>query len=237
MPGREPPISFLISAEHASRHVPKPWQSLFAGHRFVLASHRGWDPGSGELARALAAALDAPLLEGRFTRLLVDLNRSAGHPRHFSEFTRGLPAAEKRELVERYWQPHWDCYRQYLESLPGQIIHIACHSFSPEMDGKTRRTDIGLLYDPSRPLEAQFCRTLGAALRSRLPELAVHMNQPYRGVSNGMGQQHRRDYDDSRLITLELEINQRLIGLANWTACRKPIAEAIAEAVAETRPT
>ena len=134
--------------------------------------------------------------------------------------------------------PNYDC------SVMGRSFEFAAHGVTL---GVTLRADLGIsrfqagppftLYDPSRPLEAQFCRTLGAALRSRLPELAVHMNQPYRGVSNGMGQQHRRDYDDSRLITLELEINQRLIGLANWTACRKPIAEAIAEAVAETRPT
>ena len=225
MPGREPPVSFLISAEHAGNQVPQPWQELFAGHQSVLYSHRGWDPGSGELARALATALDAPLLEGRATRLLVDLNRSAGHPRHFSEFTRGLPSAKKRELVERYWQPHWDRYGEYLQSLPGQIIHIACHSFSPAMNGKTRSTDIGLLYDPSRPLEAHYCRTLGSALRTRLPDLTVHMNQPYRGVSNGMGQQHRKSYGDSRLITLELEINQRLAGQVAGLA--EPIARAI----------
>ncbi|MDT8410336.1 MAG: N-formylglutamate amidohydrolase [Wenzhouxiangellaceae bacterium] len=227
MPGREPPVSFLISAEHASNQVPKPWQHLFAGQRSVLDSHRGWDPGSGELARALAAALDAPLLEGRFTRLLIDLNRSAGHPRHFSEFTRGLPPAEKRELVERYWQPHWDCYGECLESLPGQIIHIACHSFSPVLDGRSRRTDIGLLYDPSRPLEAHYCRTLGTALREALPEFTIHMNQPYLGVSNGMGQQHRRLHDDRRLVTLELEINQRLVARPDWNFIRRSIAGSV----------
>lgn len=206
-----PKQSFLISAEHAGNLVPARWQALFAGDQSVLHSHRGWDPGSGELARALAAALDAPLLEGRFTRLLVDLNRSAGHPRHLSEFTRDLPPAEKRELIERYWQPHWNRYGEYLESLPGQIVHIACHSFSPEMNGKTRSTDIGLLYDPSRSLEARYCRALGTALRSALPEFTTHMNQPYLGISNGMGQQHRRRHADRRLITLELEMNQRLV--------------------------
>ena len=229
MPGRKPPVSFLISAEHASNQVPESWRPLFAESPDVLNSHRAWDPGSGELARALNEALDAPLLEGRVTRLLVDLNRSASHPRRFSEFSRSLPEAQKKELVDHYWQPHWDRYGDYLDSLPGKIIHVACHSFSPAMDGKPRGTDIGLLYDPTRPLEAQYCRLLGTAMRGVLPDLTVHMNKPYRGVSNGMGQQHRRHYDDRRLITLELEINQRLVARSIWKTCRQRIAEVIAE--------
>lgn len=232
MPGRKPHISFLISAEHASNLVPERWKPLFAGHGPELDSHRGWDPGSGELARTLARALGAPLLEGKVTRLLIDLNRSADHPRRFSEFTRGLLPAQKRELVERYWQPHWDGYGGYLDSLPGQIIHIACHSFTPILGGGNRKTDIGLLYDPSRQHEAHYCRTLGNALRTTLPDLTVHMNQPYRGVSNGMGQQHRKACDDNRLITLELEINQRLASSPEW----KPIIETTIETIADTVP-
>lgn len=228
MPGRESRISFLISAEHGSNHVPPLWQPLFNGAEDVLRTHRGWDPGSREMAESLACALDAPLLAGKVTRLLIDLNRSAGHPGRFSEFSRGLPQREKRLLVERYWQPHWNSCRDRLHALPGKIIHIACHSFTPELDGKTRRTDIGLLYDPSRPREAYYCRTLGSALRAALPEVTVHMNQPYLGISNGMGQQHRRLHPDTRLITLELEINQRLFLRTDWTDIRNRIVQAIA---------
>ena len=204
-------ISWLITAEHASNRVPERWQSLFAGHELVLDTHRAWDPGSLELARTLAGALDAPCLEGRVTRLLIDLNRSARHPRRYSEFTRSLAPELRAELEQRYWTPHWDGYRQLLDTLPGRIVHLACHSFTPVLDGKVRRTDIGLLYDPARPLEAGFCRALGRELRRRLPELRVHMNQPYRGISDGMGQHHRRYFPDRRLISFELEINQRLL--------------------------
>lgn len=204
-------ISWLITAEHASNRVPDRWRPLFAGHEEVLESHRGWDPGSAELAQALAAGLHAPLLQGRITRLLIDLNRSAAHPGRFSAFSRGLPPADKADLIERYWQPHWSGYRSQLDALPGHIIHLACHSFTPILDGRTRTTDIGLLYDPSRPIEARYCRTLGERLRRVFPDLRVHMNQPYRGVSDGMGQHHRRFHADRRLITFELEVNQRLL--------------------------
>ena len=217
MPGRQSgpaclTISWLITAEHASKRVPARWQPSFRGRQDVLKSHRGWDPGSLELAQGLAGGLHAPLLQGRITRLLIDLNRSADHPGRFSAFSHDLPPADKADLDERYWQPHWSRYRSALDTLPGQIIHLACHSFTPVLEGRIRTTDIGLLYDPSRPIEARYCRALGQHLRRAFPDLRVHMNQPYRGVSNGLGQQHRQHHPDDRLISFELEINQRLLG-------------------------
>ena len=32
----------------------------------------------------------------------------------------------------------------------GRAIHLSSHSFASELDGKPRRADIGLLYDPAR---------------------------------------------------------------------------------------
>ncbi|MDT8439359.1 MAG: N-formylglutamate amidohydrolase [Wenzhouxiangellaceae bacterium] len=223
-----PAISWLVTAEHASNAVPERWRSLFVHDPGLLHSHRAWDPGSAELARALAVSLDAPLLEGRITRLLVDLNRSANHPRRFSELSKALPAADRDRLVGDYWQPHWDRYRRHLEQLPGRIVHVACHSFTPVLDGRVRSTDIGLLYDPSRPIEAAFCRALGARLCATFPELRIHMNSPYRGISNGMGQQHRRLFPDRRLITFEIEINQRLLGSVHWRALLSGLARQLA---------
>ncbi|MFU8833523.1 MAG: N-formylglutamate amidohydrolase, partial [Wenzhouxiangella sp.] len=127
-----------------------------------------------------------------------------------------------------YWHPHWSRYRQYLDTLPGRIIHIACHSFTPVLDEKTRSTDIGLLYDPSRTVEAAYCRALGALLRNAFPELRIHMNQPYRGTSNGMGQQHRRHYPDGKLITFELELNQRFVAFPLWADIPITIARFVA---------
>jgi predicted N-formylglutamate amidohydrolase len=191
------PVSALISAEHASNAVPAAYQSLFAGAEAVLDSHRAWDPGSGELARDMSRALGVPLLEGQVTRLLVDLNRSRGHPRHLSEFSRLLEAPERERLIDHYWTPHWQAFRQAIERADHPLIHIACHSFTPELDGVVRRTDIGLLYDPSRPREKAWCRAFAGQIRQQLPGLRVRMNNPYLGTSNGMGQQHRKHFADS----------------------------------------
>lgn len=237
MPGRESPVSALISCEHATNAVPSRWSSLFAGQRDLLESHRGWDPGSLDLARDLADALDAPLLVGRVTRLLVDLNRSAGHPRRLSNLTRTLPQADRQLLIDDWWAPYWQSFRETIEAQPGQVIHIACHSFTPVLDGQVRTTDIGLLYDPARPGERDFCRQLGAALRHRLPKLTVHMNRPYRGVSDGLGQYHRKIYDDRRLITFELEVNQRLVDGPDWDRVRAGIVGCVVDSMGRPHST
>ena len=232
MPGRQPPVRALITAEHASRRVPAAYRHLFAGAESVLSSHRAWDPGTGRLARELADKLELPLLEGQVTRLLVDLNRSAGHPRQFSEFSRRLDTDARQQLLERYWQPHWQAFRQAIESEPGRLIHIACHSFTPVLDGVTRRADIGLLYDPSRAPERDWCAALARRIADHLPNLKVRMNYPYRGTSNGLGQQHRRLYGPDRLLTMELEINSALLSSPEWRAIRQHLIAAVRTAFA-----
>lgn len=232
MPGSKPPVGVLITCEHASRHVPARFAQLFAGRESELAGHRGWDPGTAELGRALARRLDAPLLAGRASRLLIDLNRSARHPHRFSEFTRGLPPGERQSIERDWWLPHWRAYREFVEAAAGRVVHIACHSFTPVLDGRERKVDIGLLYDPSRRPEKRFCRSLAREIGSRLPQLRVRMNVPYRGTANGLGQQHRRVFGPDRLVTVELEVNQALVGREDRPEIMACLVEAVAAALA-----
>ena len=51
------------------------------------------------MARALARDLRAPLVTSTVSRLVIDLNRSIGHPQLFSAATRGVPAAVREEIV------------------------------------------------------------------------------------------------------------------------------------------
>ncbi len=229
MSARKSPVSPLISCEHASNAVPRQWQHRFQGQQALLNSHCGYDRGSLYVAQSLASSLDAPLLSGNVSRLLVDLNRSLDHPRHFSELTRSLSVGERSRIDIEYWWPHWQRYRRYLRELPGRIVHIACHSFTPVLNGKLRTADVGLLYDPARPREKAWCRTLGESIRRHMPQLRLKMNYPYRGTSNGMGQQHRHCFDDHRLITIELEFNHALCDREDWTALVSWLVQAVAD--------
>jgi predicted N-formylglutamate amidohydrolase len=232
MPGSQPALPVLITCEHASRAIPARYARIFAGRESDLAGHRAWDPGTAELGRALARRLDAPLLAGRASRLLIDLNRSAGHPRRFSEVTRRLAAGERERIERDWWLPHWRAYREFLERAHGRVFHLACHSFTPVLEGRERPVDIGLLYDPSRGPEKRLCRRLAAEIAARLPRLRVRMNAPYRGTSNGLGQQHRRVFGPDRLVTVELEVNQALVCSEDWPATMAGLVEAVTAALA-----
>jgi len=236
MPGSKPPVSALITCEHASARVPAYWQRLFCGQTEVLASHRAWDPGSLDLAEALARHLDAPLLAGQVTRLLIDLNRSSGHPRRFSEWTRGLPESDRVRIERSWWLPHWQVFGQFIRSNPGQVVHIGCHSFTPVLAGRRRRFDIGLLYDSRRWAERRLCRDLAGRLSARLTGIRVRMNQPYRGTANGIGQQHRRLYGPDRLLSVEVEINQRLVRRGDWGVVLAAISTELAELIRAWSP-
>ena len=105
--------SFLVTCEHGGNRVPAPCRRLFRGQQRLLDSHRGYDPGALVMAKALADALSAPLVSSTVSRLVIDLNRSIGHPRLWSSATRGAPRELRTSIVERHYRP----YRAEVERL------------------------------------------------------------------------------------------------------------------------
>lgn len=231
-------VAFLITCEHGGHRVPARWRSLFEGADDVLASHRGWDAGALPLARSLARALDAPLRASTVTRLLVDLNRSPRNPRAFSDWTRGLPREHRVELLDRWHAPH----RAAVESdvadrVVGRelrVVHLAIHTFTPSLDGVTRRADLALLYDPRRRRERALSAAWAAALAERLPDLAVRRNDPYRGAADGLTTWLRRRHPAAAYLGIEIEVNQRLLGRAGRFPGR--IKDALVRGLAQALP-
>ena len=229
MPRDAGPIPVLVTCEHGGNRIPAPYRRIFAGAGDVLASHRGWDPGALPLARTLASALGGRLRTATVTRLLVDLNRAPGHPRVFSEFTRGLSRGERGKILERWHAPHREAVVADVGELSVStrpVIHLGVHSFTPVLDGVVRRADVALLYDPSRRSEAALCSAWVQELRRLLPDLAVRRNQPYRGVSDGLTTSLRRHFAGEAYLGIEIEVNQRLLGANGRFPVR--IADALA---------
>lgn len=201
----------IVTCEHGGNVIPRPFRHLFQGHGDLLASHRGYDLGALGYARKLAARFDAPLFSATTSRLLVDLNRTPGHPRLFSEMTRSLDVATKKAILETYHRPHWQRVQAAIrESLKAGrwVVHIACHSFTPVLDGRVRAMDVGLLYDPRREAERRFCDQWKEALLDQAPDLCVRRNAPYKGVSDGLAT-HLRTLLPRNYLGIELELNQR----------------------------
>ena len=202
----------VITCEHGGNRIPAPYRELFGVERELLATHRGYDAGALIMARLLAREFAAPLLASTVSRLLVDLNRSVGHPHLHSEATRQAPAEVRQRILKQHYQP----YRTQAEHLVrraiadhGQVIHLSSHSFTPELDGKVREADIGLLYDPRRPGEAELCARWKASLAACAPALTVRRNYPYYGKGDGLTAWFRRRLPPDTYVGIELEINQK----------------------------
>lgn len=221
--------ALLITCEHASNAVPARWAPLFdsPAARDALHSHRGWDPGAADLARALSSRPPGPrtsdsgprsppfCLFGTATRLLVELNRSPGHPQFWSDFTRGLPPTEKAAVFREVYAPFRRAalreIRRLCAAARGPVFHLSVHSFTPELDGETRDADIGLLYDPARPLEVRWADAWDAALRLSAPEWRVRRNAPYAGTDDGHVTHLRTLFPPDAYAGMELEVNQALL--------------------------
>lgn len=228
----------IITCEHGGNRIPAPYLPLFSGRRDLLDSHRGFDPGALTVATGLAKAFRAPLVASTTSRLLVDLNRSIGHPQLFSAATRSAPAETRRQILDHHYRPH----RRKAEHLVAQAVgrgdravHIASHSFTPELGGEVRNADVGLLYDPGRYGEAEFCARWKHMLTALAPELRVRRNYPYAGKADGLTAHLRRRFDESHYLGIELEVNQGILSAAGarWRALRCALIDSLRAAAAQ----
>ena len=206
-------IALVVSCEHAGNRVPTECRALFRGKQRILDSHRGWDPGALEVARALVRASEAPLVANNVSRLVVECNRSVGHPQLFSEFTRRLAREERTRLLDRYYHPHRGAVEAVVKSAlrtHARVVHVGVHTFTPVMNGRTRSADVGLLYDPSRSEETHFVDVWMHALHWEAPLLRVKKNYPYRGWTDGLTTTLRGTFGARRYLGIELEVSQAL---------------------------
>jgi len=213
----------IISCEHASNRIPETLSHLFSSEDELLASHQGFDIGARQLAEFLSTSLEAPLHLAPYSRLVVDCNRSLGHPALFSMFTRPLPPLERETILFRHYHPYRQAVLQsVLDTVQqaGAALHIGVHSFTPVLHGKKRAADIGLLYDPARMPEKNICSWLSQSLNKKMPQFRTRCNYPYRGVSDGLIPTLRRSFLPERYIGIELELNQALYdrGKDCWSA-------------------
>ena len=65
---------FVFTCDHASNFMPPEFGSLGLPEA-ELSRHIAWDPGALPVARRMAEALDATLIEACLSRLVIDCNR------------------------------------------------------------------------------------------------------------------------------------------------------------------
>jgi len=196
----------ILTCEHAGNKIPAEWRKQFQPPRDILESHRGIDIGAKKISLYLEKALKCPFFLYENTRLLIELNRSLHHPKLFSEYSKNFTKEEKQKLIETLYLP----YRMLVEKEIRKrkpVLHLSIHSFTPVFNGIVRDIDIGLLYDPGRKKEREFC----LALKNKLPkEYRVKLNRPYHGRADGFTTYLRKVFKENDYLGIEIEVNQKI---------------------------
>ena len=176
--------SYIFTCDHASNALPAGFGTLGLPEE-ELSRHIAWDPGALPVARLLAEALDAPLVETRLSRLIVDCNRPLDAPDlvpPVSETTTipgnaSLGPAERAARVAMSWQPFHDAVEALVEKRLAdgrQVRLVSVHSFTPVYKGVSRPWEIGIIHDEDTRLAAPLIAALKA-----VPGITVGVNEPY----------------------------------------------------------
>lgn len=233
--------SFLLVGDHAGKLIPTALGDLGLPTG-EIERHIGWDIGVAELGRLLATALDAPFIAQRYSRLVIDCNRTPGRADAMPEVSDatavpgnvGLGEDDRAARVAAIQLPYQRAIGAELarrDATGVATILVALHSFTPVMGGVARPWHSGVLHDLGN---TRFATAMIEQLRGE-PGMTVGDNEPYRmDVIDYTIPFHA--YPKERPY-LELEVRQDLLGneagVAEW--CERLARLLPAAAVAANR--
>jgi predicted N-formylglutamate amidohydrolase len=231
----------VIVCDHASNHVPAGLAALGLATT-DFARHIAWDPGALGIARTLAARLDAPLVAGGVSRLVIDCNRdpsAADSIPQRSEDTAvpgnaGLAPGDRQWRVASVYEPFHDAIDAVLAEKAAPVAVIGIHTFTPVYKGERRPWHVGILFDRDRRLAAPLLADLSAD-----PKLVVGANEPY-SPADRVYHTLDRHAQQRGWPSVMIEVRNDLAATqADETAWGERLAEAIARALdgaLETEP-
>ncbi|MBL3575934.1 N-formylglutamate amidohydrolase [Rhodovulum sulfidophilum] len=223
---------WLVTCDHATNIVPPCVNGGSLGITPAdMARHIAWDPGAAGVARALAERLDAPLVLSRFSRLVIDPNRSEDDPTLVMRLydgtvipaNRAIDEAETDRRIRTFWRPyHTEVAR--LAARRSDTVLLAIHSFTPQLKGRPPRPwQIGILH----AADDRLARPLIARLRAE-GDLCVGENEPYGGHLPGDSvDRHAEAFGRPNvLVELRNDVIAAPADQAAWAARLAPILEA-----------
>jgi predicted N-formylglutamate amidohydrolase len=178
------PSPIVLICDHASNHLPSRYGSLGLTSA-DLRKHFAWDPGALAVSRHLSELLDAPLVRGCLSRLVIDVNRDPSDVDSIVETADGVKAPGNANLsqVERQGRVA-EIYTPYHAAIEDLLVGrarqgrrsalIAIHTFSPILGGVARPWHCGVIF----ALDSHMGESLIDKLRSEAC-LLVGVNEPY----------------------------------------------------------
>ena len=175
----------LIIADHASNYVPREKNNLGLSN-FFLNQHIAFDIGVKELSLDLSNRLNCKVIQGNYSRLLIDLNRDLDDPTVIPEIVDrkiipgniGLSKSEVRFRVKKIYSKYHHEIDQTIKNKKVKVI-LSLHSFNPIFKNKRRTLEFGILSNEDKNLSSIIIKQL------KLQKLSVGDNKPYSGNLTG----------------------------------------------------
>ncbi len=231
----------IISCEHGGNQIPACLGDLFKDKQQLLQSHLGWDPGALLLAEKIAARFHCPFVFEKTSRLVVDQNRSLANRRLLSKITTSLSKEQREKIIFGIYKPYRIAITSSIDNLlkkHRRVYHFSIHSFTPVLNGVSRKADMGLLYDPKRGIEKTLCLKLIRRLQNEIPGICIRRNFPYKGTSEGLTTALRMRFNSRNYAGIEIEMNQlhALKKTELWSIVMEKLPCCLGEAIGADRP-
>lgn len=208
---------FLLLADHAGNAVPKRLGDLGISAK-DMNRHIGIDIGIHGVSQQLSELLDAPYLYQRYSRLVIDCNRTPGNPTSIAPVSDSTRIPANQELsaediamreAEIFW-PYQYAIGNQLAAMQNNGLSptvIAMHSFTPKHGDypNPRPWHVGVLFNRDERLAGPLISLFGDE-----GDLIVGINQPY-AVEESVDYAIPVHCERNGLIHVELEIRQDLI--------------------------
>ena len=149
--------ALIITAEHASALIPDGYDNLGLPNA-EFSCHIARDKGVAEITKILASKLNCFAIMGRYSRLLVDLNRREFEDELIVKVSdktivpanQNLSEEEKENRLEKYYRPYYKKVEdqiKYLLSIGKKPVIFSIHSNTPQLKvGDYRPWQAGVLW-------------------------------------------------------------------------------------------
>lgn len=235
------PSPFVLVMDHAGREIPRAFGDLGLSEQ-DLDRHIAWDIGVAGTGARLGELLGAALVGQRYSRLVIDCNRTPGHATSIAPWSDSTPVPGNQDLTDadrtlrlrEIFAPYHDAIAALLDARLAagrDSVLVALHSFTPHLAASAHpaghRPSFG---DASgeRPWHAgvlhnhdpRFALILRDLLRAE-GDLVVGDNEPY--ALSDLDDYTVPVHGERRSLPhVEIEIRQDLIadaaGQARWAA-------------------
>jgi predicted N-formylglutamate amidohydrolase len=224
----------LILCDHASNAVPAEYGTLGLPEN-QLKRHIAYDIGVEPITRALSAALSAPAVLSRFSRLLIDPNRGRDDPTLIMRLSDGaivpgnrkLDAGEREKRLRLFYDPYHSAIAATLDQCLATGVApvlLSIHSFTESWKEFTRPWHVGILWDS----DPRLAKPLLDAFYAQA-DLIVGDNEPYSGhlIGDCLWQHGTTRGLPNAIVEIRQDLIRDEVGQTAWTGRLLQVMEKI----------